>query len=372
MKSPFFIYGKNKIDAHDWHLYSVEAEFKKNFSNNPDWRLSDVNANYTVCQTYPSKIIVPSKVDDSLIIKSSQFRAWGRFPMLSYYHTLTKSFMLRSSQPMLGSSNRRSKEDETLLKNFLPIGKKGYIYDLRDANVLKSAASKGGGYETDANYPLWKRVNRHLDRFDQLHASLSKLAEACLGESGQFLSRLELSNWLQNSRQALYVACCIVDELSNKDSCVLVHGWDGSDNTLLITSLVHILLNSEYRTIRGFECLVEKEWLHAGHPFSKRCSKSAFGSTSYRYEGPVFLLFLDCVRQVGLNEELIYLKFWLTCFLFLYFKLIDQFCLSFEFNEEFLICLFDNAYSSEYGTFLCNSQNEREKLQLATRTASLW
>jgi myotubularin-related protein 9 len=291
--------GKHKCDPNDWSVYSVEAEFEKLFGKaNTEWRISHVNKDYSVCQTYPSKLIVPAKVDDTTIIKSSQFRAGGRFPILSYYHTPSKSFVLRSSQPLLGSSNKKCKEDETLLKNSLPIGKKGIIYDLRDANVLKSAASKGGGYETEANYPLWKRVNRHLDRYDQLQSSFGKLAEACIGEPGQYLSRLESSNWLQNTRQALYVACSIADELSNKDCCILVHGWDGWDNTLVITSLVHVLLSPEYRTIRGFQMLIEKEWLHAGHPFSRRCAKSAFGSTSSKQEGPIFFFFLDCVRQV--------------------------------------------------------------------------
>jgi myotubularin-related protein 9 len=165
-----------------------------------------VNKNYSVCQTYPLKVIVPAKFDDTMLIKSSQFRAGGRFPVLSYYHTPNKAFLLRSSQPLLGSSNRRCKEDEMLLKGSLPIGKKGVIYDLRDVNILKSAASKGGGYETESNYPLWKRVNRHLDRIDQLHGSLGKLVEACLGDPSQYLSRLESSNWLQNAKQALFIA----------------------------------------------------------------------------------------------------------------------------------------------------------------------
>lgn len=51
---------------------------------------------------------------------------------------------------------------------------------------------------------------------------------------------------------------------------------------------------------------------------------------------------------------------------------MDQFCISFEFNEEFLISLFDNVYASEYGTFLGNNQNEREQLCLSTRTVSFW
>lgn len=302
MKLPFFVTGKYPAEKSDWQIYSIEEEFACIASLQPPadckWRISDVNKSYSVCGSYPSRIIVPKTIDDQTIIKSAQFRAWGRFPVLSYFHPSTKSFLLRCSQPMLGTNNRRCKEDETLLKSCLPLGKKGCIYDLRDANVLKSAASKGGGYETDANYPLWKRVNRHLDRYDQLHTSFSKLVEACLGDSGQYLSKLDSSNWIQNARQVVHTACCIADELNNKDSCVLVHGWDGLDNTLVVSSLVHVILNPEFRTIKGFEKLIEKEWLQAGHPFSKRCAKLAFGSTNHRLEGPVFLLFLDCIRQV--------------------------------------------------------------------------
>lgn len=212
--------------------------------------------------------------------------------------SVIKSFMMRSGQPLLGSSNRRCKEDEILLKNVLPKGKKGYIFDLREARVSKNATSKGGGYETEANYPLWKRINIHLEGYEQLHNSFSKLAEACLSESNQFYSKLESSNWFYNIRQALFVSCTIADELHNKNGCVLIHGWDGSDNTLIVTSLVQILLDPECRKLKGFELLIEREWLQAGHPYSKRCFKSAFGSTSLKQEGPTFLLFLDCVRQV--------------------------------------------------------------------------
>lgn len=232
----------------------------------------------------------------------------------------------------------------------MPVHKKGLIFDLRDKNEIKSAQSRGGGYETDSNYPLWKLINKHLDRYDQLQTSFSRLAEAFItNDSSAFLSKLESSGWLYNMRQCLHVACTIAEEINNGNACVLVHGWDGWDNTLLVTSLVQLVLCPESRTISGFQLLIEREWIHAGHPFSRRCSKSAFGSTSHKQEAPIFLLFLDCVRQ-----------------------LIDQFCLSFEFNEELLVTLFDNVYASEYGTFLGNCQKEREQLQLSLRTASLW
>lgn len=51
---------------------------------------------------------------------------------------------------------------------------------------------------------------------------------------------------------------------------------------------------------------------------------------------------------------------------------MDQFCLSFEFNENFLILLYDNAYIQHYGTFLGNCEKERDDLLVKNRTSSLW
>ena len=49
---------------------------------------------------------------------------------------------------------------------------------------------------------------------------------------------------------------------ANKDKAsVLVHGSYGTDITLCVTSLAQIILNPDCRTVRGFEALIEREWL---------------------------------------------------------------------------------------------------------------
>jgi hypothetical protein len=185
MKLPFFHLMKtNSNDGWTWFSIDKEYEFFFSSSSNNDdsngWRITDINANFSVCSTYPQKLIVPRKIDDLTLVKSSQFRSMGRLPILSYFHETTKSFMMKCSQPLLGNNNKRSKEDELYLKSVLPNNKKGYIYDLRDVNIMKLAArSNQGGYETDHSYPLWKLVNRHLDKFDQLQLSYGKLVDAC-------------------------------------------------------------------------------------------------------------------------------------------------------------------------------------------------
>lgn len=48
---------------------------------------------------------------------------------------------------------------------------------------------------------------------------------------------------------------------------VLVHGTEGTDSTLQVTSLAQIILDPACRTIRGFQGLVEREWLQVTFKF---------------------------------------------------------------------------------------------------------
>lgn len=48
---------------------------------------------------------------------------------------------------------------------------------------------------------------------------------------------------------------------SREGASVLVHGTEGTDSTLQVTSLAQIILDPACRTIRGFETLIEREWL---------------------------------------------------------------------------------------------------------------
>lgn len=48
-----------------------------------------------------------------------------------------------------------------------------------------------------------------------------------------------------------------------------------------------------------------------------------------------------------------------SCFLFCFFKF--KFPAAFEFNEYFLVTILDHLYSCLFGTFLCNSEQQRLK-----------
>ena len=57
-----------------------------------------------------------------------------------------------------------------------------------------------------------------------------------------------------------------------------------------------LLLHPMTRTLHGFEALLEREWIQAGHPFWSRAASSPDTTNS---QGPVFLLFLGRYIQTG-------------------------------------------------------------------------
>lgn len=115
-------------------------------------------------------------------------------------------------------------------------------------------------------------------------------------------------------------------------SVVLQERSDRDFNGLL-SSLVQLLSAPGARTLLGFQSLVQREWVAAGHPFLTR-----LGVTGASEEAPVFLLFLDCVWQ-----------------------LLQQFPAEFEFSEFFLLALHDSARVPDTLTFLRNTPWERGK-----------
>lgn len=67
----------------------IEIEKMLKLSNNK-WRLSHANKNYSVCSTYPSLMLVPSKISDTVVAYAAKFRSKGRIPLLSYIHPQTQ------------------------------------------------------------------------------------------------------------------------------------------------------------------------------------------------------------------------------------------------------------------------------------------
>ena len=248
-------------------------------------------------------------------------------------------------------------------------------------------------------------------------------------------SEIEKTGWLKHIHTLLEGSLLIIKNIDLYNSHVLVHCSDGWDRTAQLVAISEVCLDPYYRTIEGFEVLVEKEWISFGHKFSHRCgllakdsanlnevisntaskifnNKSSsltnkesatsaaisstinavsnitlaaskflkFGaaninnitnqkdqvpqassmdsvsknSTLPRETSPIFTQFLDCIYQLWVQNPT-----------------------QFEFNDDFLVQLNTHVYSSQFGTFLFNSEYERrvfrhEGKDLSQCTYSVW
>ncbi|NXW47818.1 MTMRB protein, partial [Nyctiprogne leucopyga] len=108
------------------------------------------------------------------------------------------------------------------------------------------------------------------------------------------------------------------------------------DRNCLLASLVQLLGDPHSRTLPGFQSLIQREWVAAGHPFPQRLGLLRHNNP--REEAPVFLLFLDCTWQ-----------------------LVRQFPADFGFTESYLLALHDSSFAPYFSTFLFSCQRQRDR-----------
>ncbi|XP_068195595.1 myotubularin-related protein 9-like isoform X2 [Antennarius striatus] len=349
---PFFYRPPDLSLQDQWGISSPEQHYKQTKELHNSWRLSSVNRDYSVCPSYPQTVIVPKNIDDDVLKKSAKFRQGGRFPVLCYYHRKNGAVIMRSSQPLTGANRKRCWEDEQLLHAVIEGSDKGYIIDTRSSQQAQQNRMAGGGFESKSSYSRWKRLHRQMERGKALQESLIKLVEA-LGDAShnmdRWLSKLDNSKWLSHVQMALLTAGLLAECVERDGHSVLVHGSEGTDCSLLISTLAQLIMDPCCRSLEGFLALLEREWVQAGHPFQQRCGHSAYSHTRPQQESPVFLLLLDCVWQL-----------W------------NQFPLALGFSEALLLRLATEAYASDYGTFLCNNHQERWALAVTENTHCLF
>ncbi|GLH01661.1 Uncharacterized protein GBIM_07751 [Gryllus bimaculatus] len=361
------------------------------------WRVSTANTDHRLCPSYPRRLLVPACVSDETLEGAARFRSARRLPVVVWRHRGNGAVIARCSQPEVGWLGWRSSEDEDLLKAIadacafdrgsrtmmepLPTdcteypanvnelspalgdpvstssnsmqheNKKVLIMDARSYTTAVANRARGGGCECQEYYPSCDITFMSLANIHSVRKSFHAVRQLCAAapDTPNWLSLLEGSRWLHHMAGLMRAAVAVASAVAREGRPVLVHCSDGWDRTPQIVALAELLLDPHYRTIEGFEVLVEREWLSFGHKFGDRCGGQSVGADDPNERCPVFLQWLDCVHQVAL-----------------------QFPTAFEFAPAFLVRLARHTYSRLFGTFLCNSARERAHLRVHERTFSVW
>jgi myotubularin-related protein 6/7/8 len=82
-----------------WNTYNPRTEFARQGvgSRSRAWRFSDINKDYTYSPTYPAKLVVPSRISDSVLTYAGKYRSKGRIPVLTYLHWANQVSILDAS-----------------------------------------------------------------------------------------------------------------------------------------------------------------------------------------------------------------------------------------------------------------------------------
>ncbi|KAG9487150.1 hypothetical protein GDO78_007166 [Eleutherodactylus coqui] len=361
------------------------------------WRISNINEKFRLCFSYPQELIVPAWITDPELESVSSFRSWKRIPSVVYRHQSNGTVIARCGQPEVSWWGWRNADDENLVQSIAKactidssrssLGKmangscsrshinggvltdidfdsslsnvppssesqphKLLILDARSYAAAVANRAKGGGCECPEYYPNCEVVFMGMANIHSIRKSFQSLRLLCtqMPDPANWLSALEGTKWLQHLSVLLKASLLVVHALDRDQRPVLVHCSDGWDRTPQIVALSKLLLDPYYRSIEGFQVLVETEWLDFGHKFADRCGHGE-NSEDLNERCPVFLQWLDCVHQLQ-----------------------RQFPCSFEFNEAFLVKLVQHTYSCLFGTFLCNNAKERSEKHIQERTCSVW
>ncbi|XP_045441653.1 myotubularin-related protein 3 isoform X4 [Pipistrellus kuhlii] len=361
------------------------------------WRISNINEKYKLCGSYPQELIVPAWITDKELESVAGFRSWKRIPAVIYRHQSNGAVIARCGQPEVSWWGWRNADDEHLVQSVAKAcasnsrssnsklttrsgardfpnadlsdaefdsslshasgaeslaiqPQKLLILDARSYAAAVANRAKGGGCECPEYYPNCEVVFMGMANIHSIRRSFQSLRLLCtqMPDPGNWLSALESTKWLHHLSVLLKSALLVVHAVDRDQRPVLVHCSDGWDRTPQIVALAKLLLDPYYRTIEGFQVLVEMEWLDFGHKFADRCGHGE-NSDDLNERCPVFLQWLDCVHQLQ-----------------------RQFPCSFEFNEAFLVKLVQHTYSCLFGTFLCNNAKERGEKHTQERTCSVW
>uniref|UniRef100_A0A8C7CGH7 Myotubularin n=1 Tax=Oncorhynchus kisutch TaxID=8019 RepID=A0A8C7CGH7_ONCKI len=346
----FAYLSQEKYEENGWSVYKPMEEFRRQGLPTDKWRITFINDNYELCDTYPTILVVPFKATEEDLRKVSTFRSRGRIPVLSWIHRENQAVICRCSQPLVGMSGKRNKDDERYLEVIREANgtAKLTIYDARPSVNAVANKATGGGYEGDDTYQNAELVFLDIHNIHVMRESLKKLKDIVYPnvEESHWLSSLESTHWLEHIKLVLSGAIQVADKISGGNS-VVVHCSDGWDRTAQLTSLAMLMLDSHYRTLRGFQVLLEKEWISFGHKFASRIGHGDKNHAD-QDRSPIFVQFIDCVWQMT-----------------------KQFPTAFEFNERLLMTILDHLFSCRFGTFLYNCESARDT-NVRSKTVSLW
>ncbi|MES1902495.1 MAG: Myotubularin-related protein 6 [Paramarteilia canceri] len=315
----------------------LRSEFLRQDVNLQLWRESQLNESNSRIPSYPSLLYVPKTADLHCLLQCISFRSLGRLPVLTFFWNKNCTALCRSAQPLVGVNSRNSFDEEYIsqIQRVNPNGKLLVLLDLRPyLNIIANSAT-GKGFESEKNYKDIVFKNFALKNIHAIRESYNQLQGYRLSPDSfeECLPQFKQSKWYKNVKDVLKSTQFGMDSMINGHS-LLLHCSDGWDRTSQVASLIQILLDPFFRTIKGLLTLIYKDWIAFGHQFTIRTRPELNGADSSEFS-PIFLLFLDCLRQIMYHNASF-----------------------FEYKDSFLLKIHYEMFIGRYETFKSSTEKE--------------
>uniref|UniRef100_A0A6Q2YTW2 Myotubularin phosphatase domain-containing protein n=1 Tax=Esox lucius TaxID=8010 RepID=A0A6Q2YTW2_ESOLU len=275
-----------------------------------EWRVCSVNEGYTVSPSLPEYFVVPVSLADQDLKQYSCFFTTHRIPLWCWNHPNGSALVRMAS---IADPLQQRKLDQRIC-----------------SAITKSHPQRSDVIKSD--------LDKNLPNIQDIQAAFGKVRQICVIEpfeesEEKWLSSMESSRWLEYVRAFLKHSAEVVYLLEGKHVSVILQEEEDRDLGCVVSSLVQLMLDPHFRSLIGFQSLVQKEWVMAGHRFLDRCNHL---KKNDKDECPLFFLFLDCVWQI-----------------------MNQYPAAFEFTDTYLTVLSDSMWIPLFSTFLFNCPQQR-------------
>ncbi|KTF81082.1 hypothetical protein cypCar_00029575, partial [Cyprinus carpio] len=243
-----FLSNRRRDPNMNWFECSMGWEQELERTGASGWRVSSVNDRFEMSTSLPRFNVVPQRVLDTELKKTFAHFNDGRIPRWCWRHP-HGSDLLR----MASFQNNIYHEKD----------------DIRNLELVLF-----GGQQLCVIVDLGEEMPSPAD----IQLAHTRLRTLCLGDisssvsvpDDKWLSTLESTRWLDYTRCCLRKAAEVACLLRGGHMTVVLQEPEDRDMNCVVCSLVQVMCDPHCRTVAGFQGLVQKEWIMAGHKFLSR------------------------------------------------------------------------------------------------------
>ncbi|XP_067871762.1 myotubularin-related protein 10 isoform X2 [Heterodontus francisci] len=240
-----------EVDGLQTPLFETYSDWDREIKRTgaSEWRVCSVNENYATSTSLPEYFVVPSSLADEDLKQLAPSFNDARIPIWCWHHW-TGSALVRMANIKPGIQLR--KHDTRILKA-----------------IAQSHPEKSEVFKSD--------LDKSLPSISDVQTALVRLKQLCINDlfeetDEKWLSSLENTRWLEYVRLFLKHSAELTQWMYGKNISVIIQEEEGRDLSCVIASVVQVMLDPHFRTMLGFQSLIQKEWVVAGYRFLDRCN----------------------------------------------------------------------------------------------------